>query len=62
MSQKLSIQNKNGEIIVGILEKKEAIDFNRLRPRIILITHGVLGKNKQVRTCCEIIIVCHYRA
>ncbi|KAG1057253.1 hypothetical protein G6F46_010801 [Rhizopus delemar] len=43
MSQKLSIQNKNGEIIVGILEKKEAIDFNRLRPRIILITHGVLG-------------------
>jgi hypothetical protein len=41
---KISIQNDRGEIIVGILEKKEAIDLGRTRPRLVLITHGVLGK------------------
>ncbi|CEI95297.1 hypothetical protein RMCBS344292_09487 [Rhizopus microsporus] len=40
---KISIQNDRGEIIVGILEKKEAIDLGRTRPRLVLITHGVLG-------------------
>ncbi|CAO3686967.1 unnamed protein product [Rhizopus stolonifer] len=40
---KISIQNEHGENIVGIFEKKETIDRCRSRPRIIFITHGVLG-------------------
>ncbi|KAI9277865.1 protein-tyrosine phosphatase-like protein [Sporodiniella umbellata] len=40
---KLYIQNEQGETIVGIFEKKEAIDAHRFRPRLILFTHGVLG-------------------
>lgn len=40
---KVSIQNGQGETIVGILEKKELLDIGRPQPRVILITHGVLG-------------------
>jgi hypothetical protein len=40
---KISIKTEHDETIVGILEKKEAIDVGRSQPRIILITHGVLG-------------------
>ena len=40
----ISIQNDRGETIVGILEKKDEIDTNRVRPRLVLIGHGVLGK------------------
>lgn len=40
---KISIKNEHDETIVGILEKKDAIDAGRSQPRLILITHGVLG-------------------
>ncbi|RCI04710.1 hypothetical protein CU098_004966 [Rhizopus stolonifer] len=40
---KISIQNEHGENIVGIFEKKEMVDRCRSRPRIVFITHGVLG-------------------
>jgi hypothetical protein len=40
---KISIPTKTGENIVGILEKKEAIDVGRTQPRLVLICHGVLG-------------------
>lgn len=40
---KISIKNEHDEIIVGILEKKDAIDAGRSQPRLVLITHGVLG-------------------
>lgn len=40
---KISIQTEHDETIVGILEKKDAIDVGRAQPRLVLITHGVLG-------------------
>lgn len=40
---KINFQNEQGETIVGILEKKESLDVGRSQPRVILITHGVLG-------------------
>lgn len=43
---KISIQNEHGENIVGIFEKKEMVDRCRSRPRIVFITHGVLGKKR----------------
>ncbi|ORZ25518.1 hypothetical protein BCR42DRAFT_9580 [Absidia repens] len=42
-NKKLNIVNNHGESIVGILETKSAIDAGRQQPRIILISHGVLG-------------------
>lgn len=41
----VSIKNDQGEIIVGLLEKRQEIDPNRQRPRLVLIAHGVLGKH-----------------
>jgi hypothetical protein len=40
---KVSIRNQHDEIIVGILEQKDAIDMYRAKPRLIVIAHGVLG-------------------
>ncbi|KAI8391055.1 uncharacterized protein BYT42DRAFT_180669 [Radiomyces spectabilis] len=42
-TSKITIVNDRGESIVGILEKKPTIDIHRAQPRLILITHGVLG-------------------
>lgn len=41
---KISIPNDQGNVLVGILEKKPEGDIGSTRPRVVFITHGVLGK------------------
>ncbi|KAI8096809.1 protein-tyrosine phosphatase-like protein [Halteromyces radiatus] len=42
-NERISIINNKGENIVGILEKKPELDAGRKQPRLMLISHGVLG-------------------
>ncbi|CAO3624228.1 unnamed protein product [Cunninghamella echinulata] len=39
----ISIANKHGENIVGILEKKPHVNNSNYNERVILIAHGALG-------------------